>query len=401
MKVFEFGALPTASLAVDAVYRGGRAKHAGDDPLGPLLRVSNAGGFRYRGKLDRLELVCLTTTLSDPDWPDGLDRETGVFTYYGDNKHPGRSLHETPRKGNMLLARIFEDAQNGASGRASVPPIFLFASTGEWRDAEFLGLAVPGTGDLQASEDLVAIWKVAGGRRFQNYRARFTVLDTGDIRREWLDAVIAGDFASDLAPAAWREWVSSGRTRPLLASRTIEYRTRREQTPPDREGQEMVAAIHQHFEGRPHAFEHCAAALTRLMLPDIASLDVTRPSRDGGRDGVGKLRIGSGPGAILVDFVLEAKCYGPANSVGVKELSRVISRLRHRQFGVLVTTSWVDIQAYQELKEDQHPIIVMAASDIASLLKAHGYSDVASVRQWLTAEFGASGPTLKSTGAAA
>ncbi|MCP1762460.1 O-acetyl-ADP-ribose deacetylase (regulator of RNase III) [Bradyrhizobium japonicum] len=37
--------------------------------------------------------------------------------------------------------------------------------------------------------------------------------------------------------------------------------------------------------------------------------------------------------------MLEAKCYGSGNSVGVREMSRLISRLRHRQFGVLVTTS--------------------------------------------------------------
>jgi hypothetical protein len=33
---------------------------------------------------------------------------------------------------------------------------------------------------------------------------------------------------------------------------------------------------------------------------------------------------------------------------GVREMSRLISRLRHRQFGVLVTTSYVDNQAYRE-----------------------------------------------------
>lgn len=387
MTAFESEELAEAPLVVDATYRGGRAGNAGDDPLGRLMRVSNSGGFRYRGNLDCLELVCLTTTLADPDWPDGLDRETGIFTYYGDNKRPGRSLHDTPRKGNSLLARIFEDAHAGSDSRAKVPPIFIFASTGTWRDVEFLGLAVPGAADLPASEDLVAIWRVAEGRRFQNYRARFSILDAGEISREWVNALIAGERALDLAPRAWQEWIGSGRVRPLLAARTIDYRNRREQMPLDPQEQAMVAAIHAHFEGMPHAFEHCAAALTRLMLADVAVLDVTRPSRDGGRDALGKLRLGSGPGAILVDFALEAKCYSPSNSVGVRELSRLISRLRHRQFGVLVTTSWVDTQAYRELKEDQHPIIVMAAVDIVSILKAHSYSDVRAVRRWLEAEF--------------
>lgn len=387
MRDIQFGELPVAPLMVDAIYRGGRSGNAGDDPLGPLMKVSNSGGFRYRGSVDALELVVLATGLTDPDWPDSLDRETGVFTWYGDNKHPGRALHETPRKGNLLLARVFEDAHGGAAGRGRVPPVFLFANTGEWRDVEFLGLAIPGTGDLRATEDLVAVWKVAEGRRFQNYRARFTVLDAGEVSRDWIDALIAGDRALHLAPQAWRDWVKTGRIRPLLGVRSLEHRTRAEQQPSDPQGRAVIAAVHGYFAARPHAFEHCAAALARLMMPDVANLDVTRPSRDGGRDAIGKLRLGSGPGAIVVDFALEAKCYGPANSVGVRDLSRLISRLRHRQFGVLVTTSWVDTQAYREIKEDQHPIIIIAAADIVALLKAHGRSDAASVGAWLSSEF--------------
>jgi len=51
-------------------------------------------------------------------------------------------------------------------------------------------------------------------------------------------------------------------------------------------------------------------------------------------------------------------------------MSRLISRLRHRQFGVLVTTSYVDSQAYREIKEDQHPIVVIAAADIVVILRS-------------------------------
>jgi hypothetical protein len=149
----------------------------------------------------------------------------------------------------------------------------------------------------------------------------------------------------------------------------------------------MIRVICKFFAERPHGFEQCAAALTRLMLPDIASLDLTRPSRDGGRDAVGRLRIGTGAASILVDFALEAKCYAISNPVGVREMSRLISRLRHRQFGILVTTSYVDNQAYREIKEDQHPIIVIAASDVVELLKTNGYSDAELVTTWLESEF--------------
>jgi hypothetical protein len=112
-----------------------------------------------------------------------------------------------------------------------------------------------------------------------------------------------------------------------------------------RTGEAIVQAIRDHFKDSRHAFEHCAAAITRFMMPDVVTLDVTRPSRDGGRDGVGQLRVGTGASGILVDFALEAKCYSATSSGGVREMSRFISRLRHRQFGVLVTTSWVDLQA--------------------------------------------------------
>jgi hypothetical protein len=385
-----FSELASADLHVDAVYQGGRKGNAGDDPFPRLLSVSNMGGFRYRSNLAALELVVLTSTLSDPDWPDEVDRETGVFTYYGDNKRPGRGLHETPRNGNELLRRVFTAAHAGPDTRRLTPPILVFSNSGVWRDGTFLGLAVPGTFEHQASEDLVAIWRTANGMRFQNYRARFTILDAAVVSRAWISDIIAGRPLSQSAPDPWREWIETGRYRPLKSTRSLEHRTKIEQLPCSPDDVAIIRAIHHFFRDRPHDFESCAGALARLMLPDISELDVTRPSRDGGRDAIGKLRLGRGVASILVDFALEAKCYGLENAVGVREMSRLISRLRHRQFGMLVTTSYVDLQAYREIKEDQHPIIVIAARDIVDLLRANGHSDVRAVASWLDREFSAS-----------
>lgn len=381
-------ALAAADLIVDATYEGGRKGNAGDDPLPKLMRVDSQGGFRYRGKVKgKLDLLVLTTSMNDPDWPDALDAETGIFTYYGDNKKPGRDLHDTGRDGNLILKTIFDDGRAGAEGRRSVPPVFLFASVGVGRDVRFLGLAVPGASDLDASEELIAIWRNIKGERFQNYRAHFTVIDAARISREWIDSIINGAPDHSLAPQAWISWRNTGRRKALVAARTMEFRSRAEQLPSDKNGQAMVEAIRIHFKGRPHAFEYCAAALARLMVPDIAGLDVTRPSRDGGRDAVGQLRVGTGPSGILVDFALEAKCYTPPTAVGVKDMSRLISRLRHRQFGVIVTTSCVDLQAYKEIKEDRHPILVIAAQDIVELLRRNGRGSLDAVRTWLSEEF--------------
>jgi hypothetical protein len=382
-----FQELASADLFVDGIYKGGQKGHAGDDPLPYLLKVSNQGGFRYRGRVDRLELVVLTTTLSDPDWPDNLDVETGVFTYFGDNKKPGRNLHDTPRNGNEILRRLFDLAHSGRAERLQVPPVFVFANAGRARDLTFLGLAVPGSGDLRLSEDLVAIWKTSRALRFQNYRARFTILDVSMIPRLWIEDIWKGCPLSSNAPSAWRDWVETGRSRPLRAIQSIEYRTKAEQLPKDPVGENIIRTIHTYFKTDSYSFEKCAAAIARFMLPDVASMDLTRPFRDGGRDAVGKLRIGVGGSSILVDFALEAKCYGVSSATGVREMSRLISRLRHRQFGILVTTSYLDLQAYKEIKEDQHPVIVIAAADIVELLRSNGLADVASVEGWLAHEF--------------
>jgi hypothetical protein len=387
MRLFPRNELSTSDLVVDATYQGGRRGGAGDDPRPTLVGVSTGGGFRYRGSIDRLELVALTSSKRDPDWPDALDPETGTYTYFGDNKVPGRELHGTPRFGNRLLQRIFEDANAGENGRYRVPPIFVFTSAGEWRDVVFRGLAVPGVVGLPPAEHLVAVWRTREGERFQNYRARFTILRTESVPRSWIASIVDGRPDGALAPRVWTSWVETGRVTPLLAPRTIQHRKRIEQLPSAPDEKEMVHVIHQFFVQDPWAFERCAAELARMMLPNIAVLDLTRRSRDGGRDGVGQYRIGAGASAVLVDFALEAKCYAPTQSVGVREMSRLISRLRHRQFGVLITTACVDEQAYKEVTEDQHPIVIIAAADIATLLKANGYGTPTAVRSWLENEF--------------
>ncbi len=123
------------------------------------------------------------------------------------------------------------------------------------------------------------------------------------------------------------------------------------------------------------------------MDPQFISCDVTRPSRDGGRDAVGLYRIGHEAAAIKVEYALEAKCYGPDNSVGTREVARLISRLRHRQFGIIVTTSFLHYQAYKEIREDQHPVIVVSARDIVEILAKAGMTSLPDVLNWLGANF--------------
>lgn len=325
MRRFALAELETADLLVDAVYEGGRAGNAGDDPLTRLIGVSNQGGFRYLGSVSKPRLIVLVSSFADSDWPDVIDRETGLATYYGDNKRPGRALHETPRFGNKLLQNMFNALHSQPPMRTSVPPVLIFGNSGYYRDMVFLGLAVPGSPELNPLEDLAAIWKISRGQRFQNYRASFTVLDVACISRAWLDNIKKGDPLSPNCPEPWRIWVKSGSYLPLKAQATIEYRTKSEQLPSDDKSSRIVRQIHQHFRDDPVVFEGCAAKLVQLMDSNFFSFELTRPTRDGGRDAIGLYRIGHGASAISVEFTLEAKCYAPDNRVGVKEISRLIS----------------------------------------------------------------------------
>jgi hypothetical protein len=254
-KIVPFNGLASADLVVDAVYQSGRKGNHSDDPISHIVKVSNQGGFRYRGSLDSLDLVALVSSLNDPDWPDTIDRESGTFIYFGDNKRPGRDLHETLRFGNELLRRFFEHAHSESTDRDNIPPIFVFAKTGEWRDVRFIGLAVPGGADIENYDDLVAIWRTSKGLRFQNYRARFTILDVPRISRAWLDSLAAGTKSHDLAPAPWVEWREKGRYRPLKSVRSIEHRSKAEQLPATVEDRAMISTIHAFFADRPHDFE--------------------------------------------------------------------------------------------------------------------------------------------------
>lgn len=376
--------LSSTDLIVDFVYQGGRQGHAGDDPLVPLLGVSNQGGFRHLGRRGRPKMVVLTTTMNEPDWPDRLDLETGVLTYYGDNRKPGQELHQTRRWGNEMLRDIFERGQVDQL-RIEVPPILVFRNTGTYRDVVFVGLAVPGGMGLRPSESLVATWHQIEGNRFQNYRALFTILDAATINRDWIHDVRNGDPHSANAPDAWMKWVMHGWYAPLKAHSNQPYRSKAQQLPSKPEELKLITTLLRHYQSDPISFERCAARITQMMLPNITSIDVTRPSRDGGRDAVGKYRIGSVGSRVEVDFAMEAKCYAMGNAVGVKQTSRLISRLRHRQFGVLITTSFVNAQAYKEIIDDGHPVLVVSAVDIVEVLRAGGICDEERLLAWLEA----------------
>lgn len=397
-RFFHFSELPSAPLLVDAVYlRGTQFNNIKDDPLNALFPKRSTmpgcgtqGGFRTigGGQFGKCATLILASSGDSPNWPDRLDAETGMFTYYGDNRTPGFGLRETPRGGNRLLEGIF-GASRIIHERPQTPPILVFvkSESARGKGMTFRGLAVPFFG---IDEGLVAIWRQTDGRRFQNYRATFAILKCPEVPRNWLNALAKRDHiaASAIAPFAWKNWIATGAIDVLRAPRTIHHRSRAQQLPiaSDKIGRGILTTIRGAVARSPHDFEFIAAEIFRMIEPRVFDIEITRKSVDGGRDATGRLRIGGDEGqsdGIFGEFALEAKAYSESNSLGVKETSRLISRLRHRQFGVIVTTSFVGTQAYKELREDKHPVVIIAAIDIARILRGAGLTTANAVQAWI------------------
>jgi len=397
MKVFSHRELHTADLVVDAVYEGGLRGNVGDDAVCRIIPgVGNLGGFRAAGQGEDKQLVVLYTSGEDKDWPDLIDHTTGQFIYYGDNKTPGHELHDTRRNGNLILRRVFELLHSSPAKRDLIPPFFVFMKFPTERSArsvKFKGLAVPGFPGLPATEDLLAIWKTSSGERFQNYRSVFTILDIAVISRAWIESLIRRDSSPVEIPEAWLDWVHQGLYRPLVSEPTTMIRTIEDQAPDTKQKTQLLEVVFEYFQGTPFLFEAFAARIFQMQDQRVIVDKLTRRVVDGGRDAIGRYRLGLVEDPVQVEFALEAKCYAPAlkgnrpNTVGVKEVSRLISRIRHRQFGVLVTTSAVARQTYLEVREDKHPIIFIAGKDIAETLITSGYNTRELLLSFLESEF--------------
>ncbi|WP_276932575.1 restriction endonuclease [Dubosiella newyorkensis] len=397
-KEFDFDELKNAPLVIDAIYKGGPQKNKGGEPISKLMNVGNSSGFRPRLRKrattkttfkDKYAYIVLYTTMEELEWPDFLDLETGVFRYYGDNRKGGNNVFETRQKGNLILKDTFDLLHSGKTIR-DIPPFFIFKKSGNGKDVKFLGLAAPGNPNISQDKDLVMFWRTMHDDRFQNLEAYFTVLDIKDeeIDRQWLDALI-NDHENNLeyAPKAWKSFIEKGREGivPLKAKKIQEVPTRYWQLQSDNEGKQCLEIIHDYYSENPYGFEKCAVDLVQKMDNHFSAFELTRPWRDGGFDAKGTYLL-EGPSKrnipLHIECALEAKCYDKTTGVGVKQMSRLISRIRYREFGIMVTTSYVDTQAYKEVIEDGHPILIITAADIAQILRNNSIN-VQNIKDWL------------------
>lgn len=50
---------------------------------------------------------------------------------------------------------------------------------------------------------------------------------------------------------------------------------------------------------------------------------------------------------------------------------------------MLATTSYVHDQTYKEVRDDQHPIVILAGRDLVDILKATGLTTIPALKAWL------------------
>lgn len=391
-------------LVIDAIYENKKPYiNKSCEVLPKLMKVKNSGGFRPIGQWKNtfdVKYVVLYSTKKDVYWQDLLDEELGMYTYYGDNKIAGRGLHDTNLGGNVILRESFNYAMSdNLSDRARIPPFFLFEKT-DSGDVKFSGLLVPGYKTIDSREWLTALWaKRKEGGRFQNYKAIFTVLNTDNgsqnnpnsssIDLRWLEDLKNGrGYESKFAPISWKKYISNGIYNPLTVNVEKQIRDKNEQLPASNIKMNMLNIIIDYFNDTPYLFEEFAILITTLSDKNIINCQNTRPTKDGGRDGIGEYKIlNSLPSGLKTTFALEAKCYSVSNSVGVKETSRLISRIKHREFGVFVTTSYIAKQAYEEIIEDNHPIAIISGTDIVNILFKNDITDSDNLIKFLNANF--------------
>lgn len=239
-------------------------------------------------------------------------------------------------------------------------------------------MGAPGNNRIGEVEQLVAIWKSSGNHRFQNYKSFFSILDIAKIERAYIDS----EFSDDYAPYRCLLFKKELKYHVLRSEPTLSYRTIEQQLPNSELGWLLLDTLYIRFIPNPYLFEKFSGKILPLFDSKYQIHEYTSRTSDGGIDAIGYYRIGMEEDEIPFEFFVEAKCYNPGRlgsqttTVGVKELSRLISRIRNRQFGILITTSAISKQGYKEVRQDQHPIVIISGGDIVSALIKAGINSV-------------------------
>jgi len=273
-KYIDFHELQSADLIIDAIYEGGNKGNISDDAIGKLMYTGNSGGFRVKNNIEKNPAyLVLYTSGEDINWPDEINKEKGIVTYFGDNRKAGNKIDKTKKNGNKYLERIWGVSNDGS--KLDIP-IFMFKKNPTFnsnRSVQFIGLLVPQVIGERNEALLNGIWRTdENGQRFLNYEARFSILNTGKevITRKWIDSLITSPLKSDnYAPKAWLKYKQSNsitKSLVLEAPNEIHIRSKDSQLKMENKNDSVLLNILiSNFSDNPYLFENVAVDIVSSM----------------------------------------------------------------------------------------------------------------------------------------
>ena len=204
-KVINFKDIYESNLIVGALYKGGNSGNMSDEVLSKLMMCENSGGFRKRGSINpfALKYVVLYSTNKNENWINKIDFQNKRVYYYGDNTRNEVDMLDTKKKGNLILKNVYERLNN--NDRKDIPPFFMFTSE-QGRDVRFVGLLVPRDDRISKDMQLIKVVDEVDGKKIENYKAVFTILDVKEIDRRWIEDLNNDNKNSKYAPDEWNRW---------------------------------------------------------------------------------------------------------------------------------------------------------------------------------------------------
>lgn len=309
-------------------------------------------------------------------WHDYFDPNSGSIIYYGDAKPTTRKPANEVR-GNALLLSLRRLYTGTPQDRLQAPPLVFFES-------EAAGFVTfQGYGVIERAE-LVTQLDSRTGIPFTNYRFECAVLsltnEHEDFSWDWINArrdpSLSLSEALQLAPAAWKRWVTLGEASLEKVRRRIFHAPiakSHEQVPQTKTQAELLQGIYNHYADNKHGFEALAETVVTQVMREAGlryvSGWVTRKSSDGGVDFVGRIDLGTGFGSVKVVVLGQAKCESPGKPTSGKDLARTVARLRRGWLGAYVTTGLFSEKAQQEIIEDEYPIMLINGATVAGSVR--------------------------------
>ena len=315
-------------------------------------------------------------------WHDEFDLDHGHVRYYGDQKVTTVGLPGATA-GNRALLEAWQFHQGtDRAQRLLAPPLFLFRAVSVRNEGrtvskgyvEFCGAALIERLEHTVQRDPKT------GKSFPNIVLDLAIVDTQDgdvIDLRWMDdrrnPELTSEQALRYAPDSWKRWVAEGRPaisrirRRVLASKVKS----KEDQMPDKESdaEDALETIYKFFDGRKHSFELLAAKVAGEILGRSGATYhsgwLTRSGGDGGVDFIARLDIGSVTSNTPLVVLGQAKCVVPGSSISPDQVARVVARLRRGWVGVFVTTGVFSRQAQVEVVDDQYPLVLVGAKELA------------------------------------